>query len=218
MRAHLRSILLSGLIAVLALGASAFPAQAAMPVEFIRETANEVLVILKDPALDSDAKIARIEKIAYARFDFETMSRLVLARNWRRLKPDQQREFVEQFKKHLSVTYGRNVDAYANESVDVTGDRKEPRGDWTVQTKILRGGPSQDILVDYRLRQKDGDWKVIDVVVERISLVSNFRSQIQEIISRDGVDGMLALLRSKNASGESILPEEDRKPGEKAAD
>ncbi len=179
------------------------------PREFVRETADKVLLVLKDPKLDTDGKIAAVEQIAYARFDFDTISKLVLARNWRKLTPEQQRRFVEEFKKHLSVTYGKNVDSYANETIEVTGDREEPRGDWTVQTKIVRGSAAEDILVDYRLRPKGDDWKVIDVVVERISLVSNFRSQLKEIISREGVEKMLTMLAEKNASGESILPDED---------
>ena len=187
-------------------------ARAEGPRDFVQETANQVLVVLKDPKLDSDGKIAAIQEIAYARFDFATISRLVLARNWKKLSPEQQQTFVREFKKHLSVTYGKNVDSYANETIEITVDREEPRGDWTVQSRIVRGSAADDILVDYRLRKKGDDWRVIDVVVERISLVSNFRSQLQEIVSRDGVDEMLAVLAEKNASGESIIPEDERGP------
>jgi len=188
------------------------PVHAESPREYVQATADEVLAVLKDPNLDSDAKIAKIETIAYARFDFDTIARLVLARNWRKMTPEQQQTFIREFKKHLSVTYGKNVDSYANETIEITGDREEPRGDWTVQTKIVRGSAAEDILVDYRLRLRENQWRVIDVVVERISLVSNFRSQLQEIISHDGIDAMLAMLAEKNASGESILPEDDRGP------
>lgn len=191
---------------------SVAPARAEEPVAYVQETADMVLVVLKDPKLDTDGKVAAIEEIAYARFDFDTISKLVLARNWRKLSPEQQKKFIAEFKKHLSVTYGKNVDSYANETIEITGDREEPRGDHTVQTKIVRGSSAEDILVDYRLRPKGDSWRVIDVVVERISLVSNFRSQLKEIISRDGVDEMLTMLAEKNASGESILPEDERGP------
>ncbi len=206
----MRSFAVSVLTAMtLLLTGAAAPQQP--PSEFVRGMADQVLVVLKNSSLDKKGKIAAIEEIAYANFDFETISRLVLARNWRKLDATQQKEFVGEFKKHLSVTYGDNLDSYANETVEITGDREEPRGDWTVQTKILRGSAAEDILVDYRLRPRDGHWKVIDVVVERISLVSNFRSQLQEIISRDGVEEMLSMLARKNASGESLLPDEDRR-------
>src|SRR6185436_4928392 len=101
------------------------------------------------------------------------------------------------------MTYGRNVENYKNEKVTITGARQETGGDSTVKTKILRGGPG-DILVDYRLRQRDGTWKIIDVIIEGVSLVSNFRSQFQDILSSGGPDHLIALLKDKNAKGESM--------------
>jgi phospholipid transport system substrate-binding protein len=87
----------------------------------------------------------------------------------------------------------------------VDGERQEQRDDVTVQTKILRGGGSDDVLVDYRLRKTaDGQWKIIDVIVEGVSLVSNFRSQFQDIVANGGPDRLLSLLKEKNASGESL--------------
>jgi phospholipid transport system substrate-binding protein len=171
---------------------------------FIQETGDQVLVVLKNQGLSSDQKVKQIEEVAYARFDFETMARLVLARNWSKLTPEQQKEFVQEFRRHLSVTYGKNIDNYRNETIEITGDREEARGDWTVKTKILRSG--DDIMVDYRLRKVDGGWKIIDVVIERVSLIANFRSQLQDVVANKGADEMLRMLREKNAAGQSILP------------
>jgi len=148
--------------------------------------------------------------LVYAAVDFATLSRLVLARNWSRFTPDQQTAFVEEFKRHLSVTYGDAVDSYKNEEVQITGDREEARGDWTVRTKVLRGGPD-DILVDYRLRNVGDEWKIIDFVVEGVSLVANFRAQFQELLGSNTPEGLIQLLRDKNAKGESIVKDEDRK-------
>ena len=84
------------------------------------------------------------------------------------------------------------------------GERDEGRGDWSVKTKILRGGGSADVLVDYRLRQENDAWRIIDVVIERVSLVANFRSQFQEIMSSGGPTKLLEVLREKNAKGEPL--------------
>ena len=81
-------------------------------------------------------------------FDFDVISRLALARNWATLSPEQQTRFIEEFRQHLSVTYGRNLDSYNNEKVVILGDREEQRGDWSVKTKIARGGGNDDIMVD----------------------------------------------------------------------
>jgi phospholipid transport system substrate-binding protein len=181
------------------------------PRDVIDQTANQVLVVLRDKSLDKQQKIHRIEEIVYARFDFDTISRLVLARNWGSLSDSQKSAFVKEFKEHLSVTYGRNVDSYNNEKVVVGSDREEARGDWTVKTKITRS-TGDDFQVDYRLRQKDGEWKVIDVVIEGVSLIANFRSQFQDIISNGGVDHLITLLREKNAAGETIVENPKLKP------
>ena len=73
-----------------------------------------------------------------------------------------------------------------------------------MQTKILRGGGSNDIAVDYRLRQSNGRWKMIDFIIEQVSLVANFRSQFQEIISSGGPEHLLQVLREKTAKGEEF--------------
>lgn len=207
---------LAGAIAALATAAvSSAAVPAVSPREVIQRTAKQVLSILDDPALGHDAKLRRIERIADARFDFPTIARLVLARHWRKLGPKQREEFVREFRRHLSVTYGRNLDAYSHQRVEILGEREEARGDWSVQTRIVGGDPPDEILVDYRLRRIGGEWKIIDVVVEHVSLIANFRSQLSELISSRGVEGTLALLRKKNEAGESILPEEEQSLAER---
>jgi len=169
----------------------------------VQQTVDAVVAVLADKSLTADQKRAKIQDIVYDHFDFNTLARLVLARNWKQLSPEQQKDFVEEFKKHLSMTYGKNVETYNNERAEVTGDRAEPGGDWTVKTKIVRLGAA-DVLLDYRLRQEDGSWKVIDVIIEGVSLVANFRSQFQEIVSNQGPQKLIDLLREKNAKGEPL--------------
>ncbi|MFI5366877.1 MAG: phospholipid-binding protein MlaC [Candidatus Binatia bacterium] len=173
------------------------------PTAVVQQTADAVVAVLADKSLTTDQKRQKVEAIVYGHFDFETLSRLVLARNWRDLSPDQQNAFVEQFKRHLSMTYEKNVETYNNEKAVVIGDRAEARDDWTVKTKVIRPN-AEDILIDYRLRKEDAGWRVIDVIIEGVSLVANFRSQFQEIISHDGAAKLIDLLREKNAKGESL--------------
>jgi phospholipid transport system substrate-binding protein len=128
----------------------------------------------------------------------------VLARNWSRFSPAQQQEFMQEFQDHLAAIYGRRLDDYRNEKVEIVGDRREPNGDSTVQTRILRGGGSNDIQVDYRLRESNGQWKVIDFIVEEISMVANFRSQFQDIVASGGPEKLLQLLKEKTAAGQEF--------------
>jgi phospholipid transport system substrate-binding protein len=199
-RRRLRGILAACALLPLLAGA----ARAETPSQVVDGLATQVVAVLKDSALDAAQKRARIEQIAYSAIDFVTLSKLVLARNWAKFSSEQRAAFETEFKRHLSMTYGRNIDSYQNEKVQITGERPESRGDVTVQSKILRGSANENIVVDYRLRQTDSQWKIIDVIIEGVSLVSNFRSQFQDIVAQGGADKLIALLKEKNASGESL--------------
>jgi phospholipid transport system substrate-binding protein len=191
--------------AVLLLCTLSGPASAAEgPRAVVEEITSAALEVLGNKSFSVEDKRQRLEAIVYAHVDFDTMSRLVMARNWAQLSPAQQADFVKLFKEHLSMTYGRNIENYKNERVEVVGEREEARGDSTVKTRILRGGGANDILVDYRLRKEGDVWRVIDIVIERVSLVSNFRSQFQEIVSQGGPAKVLDVLREKNARREPI--------------
>jgi phospholipid transport system substrate-binding protein len=170
------------------------------PRETMQATIDEVLAVLNDPALDKAGRRSALEQIAYANFDMVTMSRLVLARNYKKFSPEQRDQYVVEFKEYLANNYGGRIERYEQERVEITGLREEPRGDVTVQTKIL-GGEFENAIVDYRLRKKDGRWRIIDVVIEGISMVSNFRDQFKEVLARGGPEHLLAKLREKNALG-----------------
>ena len=163
-------------------------------------TVDSVMSVLHNDAMPTGQKRDAIEAIAYERFDFTTISKLVLARNWRRMTPTQREQFEQEFKRHLSVTYGDSLDRYGDETVEITDSRAERNGDVTVRSRIL--GEGDPLAVDYRLRSRNGSWYVIDVIVEGVSLLSNFRSQTQEIISAEGPEGLIQKLREKNEGRE----------------
>jgi phospholipid transport system substrate-binding protein len=182
------------------MGLTATAAAVPGPREVMQQTIDDVLVVLNDSSLDFDGRTAAIEEIAYDRFDMYTMSRLVLARSWKKFTPDQREQYISEFKTYLANNYGSRINRYDQEQVEITGTRDEPRGDVTVRTRII-GGEFENALVDYRMRQKDGNWHVIDVIIEGISMVSNFRDQFKEVLSRGGPEHLLERLREKNALG-----------------
>lgn len=167
------------------------------PRKLIDETAVKIVAILARKGEPTEKRVGEIEAIAYDLFDFTTMSKLVLARNWRKLTPEQRTTFVKDFKRHLSHTYGTRLDRYDQEKVDVYGAQVEQRNDVTVKTRI-QGGQFDGAEVSYRLRKQASDWKIIDVVIEGVSLVSNYRSQFQEVLNTGTIDDLLAKLRDKN--------------------
>ena len=179
---------------------AAAPANAALteaPRKLIDETAVKIVAILARKGDSTEKRVGEIEAIAYDLFDFTTMSKLVLARNWRKLTTEQRTTFVKDFKRHLSHTYGTRLDRYDQERVDVYGAQVEQQNDVTVKTRI-QGGQFDGAEVSYRLRKQASDWKIIDVVIEGVSLVSNYRSQFQEVLNTGTIDDLLAKLRDKN--------------------
>jgi phospholipid transport system substrate-binding protein len=206
-RSKTRRNKLAGIAALLAIcvsGATAW-ASADAAKQVIQSTMDEVLGVLRDKEVAKEQRKQKIEAIAYARFDFERMSRLVLGKNWKDLNDQQKKDFNEEFKKHLSVTYGRRLDNYSNEKIEVLSAREEGKGDVTVKTKII-GGSADGVSIDYRMRERDGNFLAIDVIVEGVSLIQNFRAQVQDIISGQGVDSLIKILREKNAKDAQSPP------------
>jgi phospholipid transport system substrate-binding protein len=183
---------------LVATAAAADPAQDAASAT-VQQTLDGVIEVLRDRDLADEVRRTRVEEIAYARFDFQTISRLVLARNWKKLSPEQREAFIVEFKKHLSGSYWRTLDDYRDETVELTGSRLARNGDVTVRSHIVGADTPAPILIDYRMRPRGDEWVVIDVIIESVSLVQNFRSQTQEIISDVGVDQLIDQLRKKNA-------------------
>jgi phospholipid transport system substrate-binding protein len=173
------------------------------PTTVVQQTTDAVLAALADQNLTAKDKHRKIEKIAYTHFDFPVLSRLVLGRNWKVLSPAQQDQFVGELKQHLAATYGKGIDNYHHEHIVITGDRAEVGGDWTVKTKVVGSGGA-GFEVDYRLRQTDGEWRAIDVIIEGVSLVANYRAQFQDIVSNQGAAALIQQLHEKNANGEPM--------------
>ena len=182
-----------------AVGAATTTSPADSAKALIEQTVVQVLGVLRDKSRTAGQRRLELEKIAHARFDFRTMARLVLARDWKRLDSEKRDEFVDQFTTYLANDYGSRIDRYQQEQVKVLGEQPKPRGDVEVRTKIV-GGANDGAIVDYRMRQGKEGWRIIDVVIEGISLVANFRDQFREVIARGGPEALLQKLKEKNAA------------------
>ena len=194
------SLIVAGLlVGWLSAGPAAADADPPSARDVLDRQLKDALAILRDAKLTQAQKRQKIGQVADQSTDFQTLSRLTLGRYWRDLSADQRAAFVEAFRKHLANTYGNFLDGYGGEDVKVTGDRREPDGDWTVQLSVIatNNGTRKELAkVDCRLRRKE-DWKVIDVIAEGVSVAALFRAQFQDIMANDGFDQLLKLLREK---------------------
>jgi phospholipid transport system substrate-binding protein len=168
----------------------------------MQHTVDDTLAVLNDKSLAPDTRRAKLEGIAVDRFDFPIMAQLVLGKNRASLTPEQQQQFLAEFKQHLSLTYGRTFDRYTGaEKIVLDGGRLEGNKDVTLRMTITGGSaPPDGVRIDYRMRANADKWLVIDVIPENVSLVQNFRSQVQEIVTQKGVANLIQTLHDKNAS------------------
>jgi phospholipid transport system substrate-binding protein len=199
----MRSVGLSvGMGVVVLLGAawSAAPVLAGGPAtEAMKGTINEVIRILSDQGLKKPERAQErrkiLEKVVGDRFNYEEMAKRTLAAQWQKMDEKERAEFVNLFMKLLTNSYADKVEGYSGEQVHYLNERLE--GDYAeVRTKAISG--KAEIPLDYRLLNKGGDWRVYDVVVDGVSLVSNYRGQFAKIIRTSGYDDLVKQLREKS--------------------
>jgi phospholipid transport system substrate-binding protein len=173
-----------------------------VPEQMIRNTADEVLAIIKqrqDEFKKDPAKMYQMvdEKVLH-HFDFDRMTDLALGRYKRDVKAEQKPLLVDQFRQLLVRTYGKALLEYNDETIKYLPMRGDiARGEVTVRTEIEQKG-GFPIPLNYELSQTDGNWKVYDISVDNISLVTNYRSSFAKKIKQSGVDGLIKALQTRN--------------------
>lgn len=167
------------------------------PTEQIKGTIDSVLAVLRNPDMAVNAKKQEVRNIIGARFDYRAMSQRTLAQNWRKATDAEKDQFVSLYTKLLQDTYLVLVEEYTNESVEYRNEKIHKEKYAQVDTVIV--APDKEIPVIYKARLKDDGWYVYDVVIEGVSMISNYRSSYQEIAKREGIDGLIAKLEEKTA-------------------
>jgi phospholipid transport system substrate-binding protein len=140
-------------------------------------------------------KEQRIVAAAEKLFDFVELSKRTLGLNWNKLIPEQRKEFVELYKTILKDAYVDKITAYTNEQVNFTKEVPISENMVEVQSSVVTKTAETPIF--YRVIKKDSDWKVFDVVIEGVSLISNYRTQFREILGNNPPEKLLETLRNK---------------------
>ncbi len=176
-----------------------FNVLAGTPMETVKTEVNKVLAILSNPSLKGEAgrevKREKIEAAASELFDFVELSRRSLGFYWNRFKPEEQKEFVGLFTEILEDAYVDKITAYTNEKIDFI--REVPLSEDIVEVQSVVAAKTGDIPIYYRVINKEGQWKVYDVVIEGVSLIENYRSQFRAILANNDPAALLSILRKK---------------------
>jgi len=195
---HCLCSLLGGFLLMVILTSPCF---AGAPTDGIKKTTDRILVIVSDPALkgpeNREKRAQLIRQAVDEQFNWEAMTKRSLARHWRGRTEAEKKEFIDLFGKLLERTYLDKVGSYSGEKVIYVGETIDGKYG-TVTAKILTHSRTE-VLVRYRLKETNGDWRVYDISIEGVSLVNNYRKQFNSIILRSSYDDLVAKLREKVA-------------------
>ena len=198
MHRRIRQIEIGIFVFTLCVGLSRF-AQAGEPLEVVRTAVDKAVQILKDSKLQSQHKrkerVDRLREVLNPIFDYEEMAKRALGTHWRRRTPVEQEEFVKLFRDFLERIYSDKIDLYGGEKVRFS--REVIDKDFAQVESTIVTPKGEEIAVVYKLRQNNGQWKVYDAVVENISIVNNYRSQFDRIISSSSYEELVKRLQEK---------------------
>ncbi len=189
-------------VSMWALGGVAF-AQDAAPDELVRKSTTEVLGMLKADKELAAGDPAKVEKLANEKilpyFNFQRMTQLAVGRSWREATDSQKTALIDEFRRLLVRTYSASLSQFKNQNIDVKPLKLTP-SDTEVVVKTLIAQPgAQSIPIDYSMEKTKDGWKVFDVLIDGVSLVTNYRSSFSTEIKNSGIDGLVKSLADRNA-------------------
>ncbi len=187
---------------------AAFPASFALaaetdsPEQWIVDLSNKILNDIRTDAKLSQADLSRVRQFVDEQImpvvDFERMTRTAVGPKWRQASQEQRRELMDLFREQLIRVYSGALATVKDQTVKLAPNRVKPtQTDALVRTLLVAPG-KPDMRINYRLKKVKGQWRVIDVDVEGIWIVDNYRTQFSSVANQSGIDGLIKALREKN--------------------
>ena len=182
-------------------------AQEPAPDVLVKTITQDVISVIRQ---DKDIQSGNTRKIAdlvetkiLPHFDFARMTQLAMAVNWRRASPDQQKLLVQEFKTLLVRTYSTALSSYRDQVIEFRPLRARPEDtDITVRSEVKQKG-AQPITIDYDMEKASAGWKVFDVKVGGVSLITTYKDDFASQVRDAGIDGLIKLLTAKNRQNDT---------------
>lgn len=176
------------------------------PTEKIRRATSEITYVLNDFCKNPNGKktecVTQIMVIADRHFDWQEMARRALARAWEQRAPEEKEQFVSLFRELLKNSYVGKIESYAGEEVVFEGEKIKDKYA-IVKTKVVSTARNEELPVFYRLKKKNGEWLVYDIIIEGVSIVKNYYAQFQDVLKRSSYETLVQRLKEKIAQAES---------------
>jgi phospholipid transport system substrate-binding protein len=169
------------------------------PTVQIKSTVDQVIQILTNPQLQGEGKKQerrkRLREAIFVRFDFQQMAQRTLGAHWQRRTPEEQAEFIRVFGDLLEQTYVDKIESYNNEKFIYTNERID--GPYAEVGSKMRNSKGEEFSINYKLHRAGEDWRVYDLVIENVSLVNNYRSQFNRILTNSTYDELISKIKAK---------------------
>lgn len=192
----------AGVFFIVALMVFPFHASADTPLGMVKVNINRILEILRRPTSDDDkknsAKKDEIRRVTDRIFDYNELSKRTLGQNWKKFSESQRNEFTDLYKVILENAYINKILRYTDETVSFNKEKMLKGKKAEVSTSVIT--KTVEIPIDYRLIYKKERWGVYDVIIEGVSLISNYRSQFREILMNESPDEFLRILHKKTGA------------------
>ena len=190
--------LLFGIAGLIAVTSTASTAQnGSAEARFIRTLGDRAIVLLADRSLSDHDRTTGFAELLSAGFDLDYIGRFVLARYWNAASASQRDACLPLFHHYVIRTYASRLRGYSGETFEIVAQRQAGPRDVIVRTRIARPGGGALIDADWRVRNVDGTLRIIDVMVEGISMAITQRQEFSSVIRRKGIDGLIADLRAR---------------------
>ncbi len=179
------------------------------PLDKIRQTVDAILDILTNEALKAperaEERRAKLRQAVLQRFGFEEMARRSLGRHWRKVSREQRQEFISLFSDLLERSYINKIEAYTGDKQQIryTKEKIDKDGYAIVRSEIVNKR-DLNMEIEYRLVKRQADWEVYDVVIEEVSLVSNYRTQFNKIILEESYEALVKKMKLKLDQEKSV--------------
>src|SRR5262245_22409613 len=177
------------------------------PTAQIKSTVDQVIQILTNSQLRGEGqkqeRRKRLREAIFVRFDFQEMAQRSLGAHWQRRTPEEQAEFIRVFGDLLEQTYVDKIESYNNEKFIYTNERIDGR--YAEVGSKMRNAKGEEFTINYKLHQVGEDWRVYDLVVENVSLVNNYRSQFNRILTSSTYDELVLRIKAKLSGKGDVL-------------
>jgi phospholipid transport system substrate-binding protein len=194
---------LTAICAVLLLALPPAAAADADAEALVRRTAEDTLRALQSRRSELDGNPSAIYNLVgntlAPHFDFELITRSAVGRDWGKASAGQRSQLVSAFRELLISTYAKSLAKYSGEQVIYKPSRPGTRDGTVVVPTEVTGAGGPPIPIDYRMHKESGSWKVYDLVIDNVSMISSYRGQFRATIVRSGIDGLIRELEAKAA-------------------